>query len=98
MREKPWRGVFHWDPEKQAIVDGPAPTGPRRDVKPVARGSANGGVSFQFPKYWDDGSGKVRHVPSGPFKGRVMFGGPQEAADIGKRHEDMCGYKTTYDK
>lgn len=55
------------------------------------------GISFQFPPGWDDGSGKVRHVESGPFKGRVYWQSRQEAIDIGKRHEDKSGTFTSYD-
>jgi hypothetical protein len=52
------------------------------------------GISFQFPPGWDDGSGRVRHVPSGPHKGRVMWTSPQEKRDIAKRHEDASGIET----
>jgi hypothetical protein len=69
----------------------------RSDVDPVDRGIAKVGISFQFPPGWDDGSGKVRHVPKGqPHAGRVMFTSKQEAIDIGKRHEDVSGLKTSY--
>lgn len=55
------------------------------------------GVSFQFPPYWDDGSGKVKHVPHGPLKGRVYFESKQEARDIARRHEDKSGIVTRYE-
>jgi hypothetical protein len=61
------------------------------------RAGSDGGISFQFPPGWDDGSGKVRHIPSGKYKGRVYFTSRQEAIDIGKRHEDVSGHRTEYD-
>lgn len=69
-----------------------------RNVDSVDRGVRDVGISFQFPPGWDDGSGKVRHVPSGPYKGRVMFTSKREAIDIGKRHEDVSGVRTSYDR
>ncbi len=54
------------------------------------------GISFQFPPGWDDGSGKIQHVKSGPFKGRVMFSGKREAEEIAKRYEGMCGQRARY--
>lgn len=54
------------------------------------------GISFQFPPGWDDGSGKIRHVPDGPHKGRVMFTSASEAREIGARYEGMCGQKARY--
>jgi hypothetical protein len=39
----------------------------------------------------------VRHLPKGhPHAGRVYFTTKQEAIDIGKRHEDVSGLKTSY--
>jgi len=55
------------------------------------------GISFQFPTGWDDGSGKVRHVQSGPFKGRVCWTSKHEATEVAKRHEGMGGGETHYD-
>ena len=55
------------------------------------------GISFQFPPDWDDGSGKIQHVKSGPFKGRVMFSGRRDAEEIAKRYEGMCGQRARYD-
>lgn len=54
------------------------------------------GISFQFPPGWDDGSGKIQHVKSGPFKGRVMFQSKREAQEIAKRYEGMCGQRARY--
>lgn len=54
------------------------------------------GISFQYPPGWDDGSGTVRHVPSGPFKGRVLWTSRHEAREIAKRHEGACGVETRY--
>lgn len=90
------RGVFHWDPERKCIVDGPAP---RRSDEPkvVAKRGDGFGMSVQFPKWWGKGMKGVRHIPSGPHRGRIMFTTRQEAKDIGKRHEDVSGFKTTYD-
>jgi len=61
------------------------------------RGGSDGGVSFQLPPGWTDGSGKVRHIPSGPLKGRVYFTSRQEAKDIAKRLEDTSGQRVRYD-
>ncbi len=55
------------------------------------------GISFQFPPGWDDGSGRVRHVPDGPYKGRVMFTSASEAREIAKRYEGTCGQTARYD-
>jgi hypothetical protein len=55
------------------------------------------GISFTFPPGWDDGSGKVSHVPDGPFKGRVMFTSRREAEEIGKRLEGKSGDRVRYD-
>lgn len=89
-------GIFHWDPEKRRIVDGPAP---RRSpaVERLTKRGDDGGVSFQFPPDWDDGSGKVRHVKSGFLKGRVCWTNAQEARDIAHRLEDMQGTRVKYD-
>lgn len=61
------------------------------------RGDGGGGVSFQIPTGWDDGSGKIRHVKSGPFKGRVCFSSRREAQDIAKRVADQSGVSVRYD-
>lgn len=47
-----------------------------------------GGMSFQLPPGWDDGSGKIRHVTDGPHKGRVFFTSRHEAKEIAKRMQD----------
>ena len=90
------RGIFHWDPERKCIVDGPAP---RRSDEPrrVAKQGDDGGVSLQFPPDWDDGSGKIRHVKDGIHKGRVCWTNRQEARDIAHRLEDMQGSRVRYD-
>ena len=62
-----------------------------------AGGRKGGGISFQFPPGWDDGSGKVRHVESGPWKGRVYFQSAREAKEIAKRYEDQAGTRCRYD-
>jgi hypothetical protein len=64
----------------------------------IRRQGYNGGVSLQFPPGWDDGSGKVKHVEHGPMKGRVYFSNRREAEDLGKRHEDVSGCSTRYDR
>jgi hypothetical protein len=66
-------------------------------VNILKRPGSDGGISFQFPPGWDDGSGKVKHIPSGPYKGRVYFTSREEARDIAKRHEDQSGLRTRYD-
>ena len=54
------------------------------------------GISFQFPPGWDDGSGKIKHVQSGPYKGRVMFSSKHEAREIAKRYEGSSGEGMRY--
>lgn len=61
------------------------------------RAGTDGGVSFQFPPGWDDGSGRVRHIQSGPLKGRIFFTSRQEAKDLAKRLEDRSGTRVQYD-
>lgn len=46
------------------------------------------GIIFQVPPGWDDGRGKVQHMKSGPFKGRVVFTSERELHDLAKRIED----------
>lgn len=58
---------------------------------------SDGGISFQIPKGWDDGSGKVRHVPSGPHKGRVYFSSREEARELAKRVQDKEERHVRYD-
>lgn len=55
------------------------------------------GISFQFPPNWDDGSGKIKHVESGPFKGRVIWTSRREAREIAKRYSGQCNDKARYD-
>lgn len=90
-------GVFHWDPEKKCVVNGPAPRRIPDNLMRVTKRGDEGGVSFQYPPGWDDGSGKVRHVKSGPFKGRVCWTNAGEARDIAARLEDMQGSRVRYD-
>ena len=58
---------------------------------------SEGGVSFQLPKGWDDGSNKVRHIPSGPLKGRVFWTSRGEAKEIAKRIQDREERNVRYD-
>lgn len=57
-----------------------------------------GGVSFQLPKNWDDGSGKIRHIKDGPLKGRVFFTSRHEAQEIAKRLQDKEQRYVKYDQ
>lgn len=61
------------------------------------RGGSDGGISFQLPPGWTDGSGKIRHVPSGPHKGRVYFTSRYEAQEIAKRAQDREQTHVRYD-
>lgn len=75
----------------------PAPASHQgRGRKVFGRGETRG-ISFQFPPGWDDGSGKVQHVKSGPFKGRVCFTSKHEAKEVAARHEGKSGIRTRYD-
>lgn len=57
-----------------------------------------GGILWQFPPGWDDGSGKVKHLPKGhPQEGRVYFSNRAEAMEIAKRYEGMSGDRTRFD-
>ena len=79
------RGVFHWDPEKKCIVDGPAP----RRVGGTGIGVVReDGVSFGLPLNFDDGSGKFRHLKDGVHKGHVFWESRKEAREIAKRAQD----------
>lgn len=92
------RRVFHYDRTLERMVEGPHPGNMRSEPpRKVKRGGADGGISFQFPPDWDDGSGKVKHVPDGPFKGRVCFESRRDAVEVAKRYEGMCGQKIHYD-
>lgn len=90
------RGIFHWDPVNQRIVDGPAP---RRqpDLERVTKRGDEGGISFQLPPGWTDGSGKVKYVESGIYKGRVRFDSRAEAKELAKRVQDHEQAHTSYD-
>jgi len=61
------------------------------------RGGSDGGVSFQLPTGWDDGSGKIRHIQSGPLKGRVFWTSRHEAKEIAKRLQDKDERHVRYD-
>ena len=70
------------------------------EIKPVRvrkRLGDSGGISFQVPPGWDDGSGKIRHVESGPLKGRVYFKNRREAVELAKRLEGKTGDRTRFD-
>lgn len=87
---------YHYDKKTGKVVEGPAPDhlpAPRM----VSRRGQDGGISFQFPPGWDDGSGKIRHVKDGPFKGRVCFSSRREAKEISARYEGMSGERIHYD-
>jgi hypothetical protein len=60
-------------------------------------GGRNGGMSYQIPKGWDDGSGKIRHIQSGPNKGRVCWTSRHEAKEIAKRLQDSEQRHVRYD-
>lgn len=62
-----------------------------------AGGRKGGGISFTFPPGWDDGSGKIKHVESGQWKGRVYFTSRREAQEIAKRYEDKSGERCRFD-
>jgi hypothetical protein len=61
------------------------------------RGGTDGGVSFQLPKGWDDGSGKIKHIKGGPHDGRVYFSSRHEAKEIAKRLQDKEERHVRYD-
>jgi hypothetical protein len=69
----------------------------QKNIQIAKRGGSDGGMSYQIPKGWDDGSGKIRHVPSGPNKGRVMWTSRHEAQEIAKRLEGREGSRVRYD-
>jgi len=71
--------------------------GRARRIHIAKRGGTDGGVSFQLPVGWDDGSGKIRHVQSGPLKGRVYFTSRHEAQEIAKRLQDKDQRNVRYD-
>ena len=58
---------------------------------------SDGGVSFQLPPNWDDGSGKIKHVKDGPLRGRVYFSNREEARELSKRIQDKEERYTSYD-
>lgn len=57
----------------------------------------DGGVSFQLPPGWDDGSGKVKHIKDGPLKGRVFWANRYEAKELAKRIQDREERNVRYD-
>lgn len=61
------------------------------------RSGSEGGVFFQVPPGWTDGSGKIRHIPSGEHKGRVYFTSRHEAKEIAKRLQDQQEMHIRYD-
>jgi hypothetical protein len=62
----------------------------------MSRHGDKGGISFQIPEGWTGGSDKIRHVPDGPFKGRVFWTSQAEAREIAKRLEDKGGTRVRY--
>lgn len=91
-----WRGVFHWDPVQGRIVEGHAPERPP-DLPRVTKRGDEGGISFQLPPGWTDGSGKVKYVKDGIYKGRVRWDSRQEAKELAKRVQDHERAYTKYD-
>ena len=91
-------GVFHWDPEKKCIVDGPAPTRSRRldDPNPTG-GKGGGGMFFQIPPGWSDGKPGIKYVEGGQFKGRVRFESRREAKELARRISDHQRRQVEYD-
>lgn len=71
--------------------------GGRARLNIAKRGGSDGGVSFQLPPGWTDGSGKIRHIQSGPLKGRVYFTSRHEAKEIAKRLQDHEERHVRYD-
>lgn len=61
------------------------------------RAGSDGGISYQLPPNWTDGSGKIRHVKEGPNKGRVFFSSRYEAKEIAKRLQDSEQRFVRYD-
>ena len=68
-----------------------------RGIQIRKRGGSDGGVSFQIPPGWTDGSGKIKHIQSGPLKGRVYFSNRHEAKEIAKRLQDREERYVRYD-
>lgn len=60
-------------------------------------GRGAGGILFQAPPGWTDGSKKLKYLPKGhPHAGRVYFTSAREAQDIAKRLEDQSGVRVRY--
>jgi hypothetical protein len=92
------RGVFHWDPEKKCIVDGPAPLRPSDTKSATAYGGwGGGGIDFQDHPSWADGLKGVKRVASGPHKGRVMFTSRAEAQHLAKLKSEVFRREVRYD-
>jgi len=68
-----------------------------KNIQVAKRGGCDGGISYQLPPGWDDGSGKIRHVKSGPLKGRVYFTSRYEAKELAKRLQDKEQRHVRYD-
>lgn len=68
-------------------------------VKPMRKRTQLGtsGILFQFPPGYDDGSGKLKYVKSGPFAGRVCYSSRKEAQEIRARYADRTGEKIHFD-
>lgn len=71
--------------------------GGRHRYEIAKRGGCDGGISFQLPKGWDDGSGKIKHVKGGQFDGRVYWTSRHEAKEIAKRLQDREERHVKYD-
>lgn len=61
------------------------------------KGGSDGGLSFQIPPGWDDGSGKIRHIKGGQHDGRVFWTSRREAQEIAKRLQDHQQQYVRYD-
>ena len=70
-------------------------SGKGRAVKPMRKRTPLGesGVLFQFPPGYDDGSGTLQYVKSGPFAGRVCYSSAKEAKEIAARYAGRTGEK-----
>lgn len=73
------------------------PRGGRHRYHVGKRGGSDGGVCWQIPPGWTDGSGKVKHIQSGPWKGRVYFSNRHEAKELAKRLQDHAERYVKYD-
>lgn len=63
----------------------------------ISKRGDEGGISFQIPPGWDDGSGKIRHVKGGIHDGRVCWSTQAEAREVAARLEAKEGSRVRYD-